>query len=196
MVRVGASILVAVVAPAAVFAAALTLLGVAAAVAAALGFMVLAMCWRWWTDRPVSGLLVLTLAVMSVRTGFTLATGNTFVYFIQPVFADGLVAVVFLGSLWTARPVVARIAPDFYPMDAATAARPAVRALFRRLTLMWGMVVIVKGGLTLWLLESQSTVGFVLIRSTAVIALTSLAAVVTVALSVVVGRREGMLATP
>jgi intracellular septation protein A len=183
-----------VVAPAAVFAGTLVLVNVYAAVVAALGFMCVAMCWRWATRRPVSGLLLLTLGIMTVRTGFTLATGNTFVYFVQPVFADSLVAAAFLGSLWTARPIVARIAPDFYPMDAALAARPAIRALFWRLTLMWGVVVLVKAGVTLWLLESQSTVNFVLIKSSAVIALTLLAAAATVALSVVVGRREGLLA--
>ena len=61
------------------------------------------MCWRWASGRPVSWLLVLTLGIMTVKTGFTLATGNTFVYFVQPVFTDALVATIFLGSLCTAR---------------------------------------------------------------------------------------------
>ena len=133
------------------------------------------------------------MVIMTVRTGFTLATGNTFVYFIQPVFADALVATVFLGSLWTARPIVARLSRDFYPMDDATAAQPAIRRLFRRLTLMWGLVVVAKASVTLWLLESQSTVDFVLIKNAAVITLTLLAVAVTVAMSVAVGRREGLL---
>jgi intracellular septation protein A len=194
VVRVAASLATAVVAPAAVFAGTLVLVNVYAAVATALGFVCAAMCWRWATRRPLSGLLLLTLGIMTVRTGFTLATGNTFVYFVQPVFADALVAAAFFGSLWTARPIVARIAPDFFPMDAALAARPAIRALFWRLTLMWGIVVLIKAGITLWLLESQSTVNFVLLKSSAVIALTLLAAAATITLSAIVGRREGLLA--
>ena len=82
---------------------------------------------------------------MTIRTGFTLATGNTFVYFVQPVFADAAVAAIFLGSLLSARPIVARLAPDFYPIDDALAARPRIRRLFRRLTLLWGLVIVAKG---------------------------------------------------
>ena len=79
------------------------------------------------------------------------------------------------------------------PMDDATAAQPGIRRLFRRLTLMWGLVVVAKASVTLWLLESQSTVDFVLIKNAVVIALTLLAVAATVAMSIAVGRREGLL---
>ncbi len=190
--RTVASLAVAVVAPAALFSATLLVFDVYVALVVALAWVAGAMCWRWGTGRPVSGLLMLTLGIMAVRTVFTLATGNTFVYFIQPVFADGAVAALFLASLLTATPIVARIAPDFYPVDAALAARPGVRQLFRRLTLLWGLVVAAKGGLTLWLLQSQPLVDFVLIKNGVIITLTCAAAGVTVALSAIVGRREGL----
>jgi hypothetical protein len=187
------SLVVAVVAPAVLFSATLVIFNVDAAVIAALVWIVVAMCWRWATGRPVSGLLLLTLGIMTIRTAFTLATGNTFVYFVQPVFADATVAAIFLGSLWTARPIVARLAPDFYPMDAALAARPRIRRLFRRLTLLWGLVIVIKGSVTLWLLVSLSTVDFVLIKSSAITTLTLVAAAATVGLSAIVGRQEGLL---
>jgi hypothetical protein len=191
--RVTVSLATAVVAPAVLFLTTLVIFNVAAAVIIALAWMAGAMCWRWATKRPVSGLLLLTLGIMTVRTVFTLASGNTFVYFVQPVFADFTVAAIFLGSLWTARPAIARLAPDFYPIDEALAARPGMRALFRRLTLMWGLVILVKGGVTLWLLVTLSTVSFVLIKSGAIITLTLTAAVATVVWSVIVGRQEGLL---
>jgi hypothetical protein len=171
----------------------LQLFNVATAVVVALAWMVGAMGWRYATSRPVSGLLLLILGILTVRTAFTLATGNSFVYFVQPVFADFAVAVIFLGSLWTSRPVIARLAPDFYPMSASVAARPEIRTLFHRLTLMWGLVILVKGGITLWLLETLSTANFVLIKGGAIITLTLTAAVVTVVWSVVVGRQQGLL---
>ena len=95
--RVAASLATAVVAPAVLFALTLVTLGVDEAVIVALVWMAAAMCWRWASGRPVSWLLVLTLGIMTVKTGFTLATGNTFVYFVQPVFTDAVVATVFLG---------------------------------------------------------------------------------------------------
>jgi hypothetical protein len=193
VVRVAISLATAVFAPALLLWAMLVLFNVATAVIVALAWMLGAMCWRWATKRPVSGLLLLTLGIMTIRTAFTLATGNTFIYFVQPVFADFAVAAIFLGSLRSTRPVIARLAPDFYPMDAGVAARPEIRALFRRLTLMWGLVILVKGSVTLWLLESLGTVNFVLIKGGAIITLTFTAAVVTVVWSVIVGRQEGLL---
>jgi intracellular septation protein A len=191
--RVAASLATAVVVPAVLFALTLVVLGVDEAVIVALAWMAAATCWRWAAGRPVSWLLVLTLSIMTIKTGFTLATGNTFVYFVQPVVADVVVATIFLGSLCTAHPVVARIAPDFYPVDGALASRPRIRRLFRRLTLMWGLVVVVKGGVTLWLLLSLSTLHFVLIKSSMVLILTLTAAAATVVLSASVGRQEGLL---
>jgi hypothetical protein len=193
LTRVAVSLATAVFAPAALLWATLVIFNVATAVIVALAWMVGAMCWRWATGRAVSGLLLLTLGIMTVRTAFTLVTGNTFIYFLQPVFADFAVAAIFLGSLWSARPVIARLAPDFYPMDAAVAARPEMRKLFRRLTLMWGLVILVKGSVTLWLLETLGTINFVLIKGGTIITLTLTAAVVTIVWSVIVGRQEGLL---
>ena len=191
--RVAVSVATAVVAPTALFAATLMTFNIDTAVLAALTWMAGAMCWRWTAKRPVSALLLLALGIMTIKTGVTLATGNTFIYFVQPVFVDLLVSAVFLGSLWSARPIVARLAPDFYPMSAAVAASPAVRGLFRRLTLLWGLVILVKAIVTFWLLTSLSTVDFVLIKGGVILTLTLTAVTVTVVWSVVVGRQEGLL---
>jgi hypothetical protein len=192
-VRVAASLATAVFVPAVLLWATLVLVNVAAAVIVVLVWMVGAVALRRVCGKPVSGLLMLTLTVMAIRTAFTLATGNTFIYFIQPVFADLTVAALFLGSLATTRPVIARLAPDFYPMSSEAAARPEVRALFSRLTLMWGVVILAKATITYWLLETLSTVNFVLIKGGAVITLTLTAVLVTLMWSVVVGRQQGLL---
>jgi len=185
--------MIAVIVPGALFWATLVFTNVFAAVIVALAWMTATTCWRWVTGRSVPRLLLLTFAIMAVRTGFTLITGNTFVYFVQPVFADATVAAVFLGSLLTTRPLVARLAPDFYPIDAALTARPGIQRLFRRLTLLWGLVVVTKGTTTLWLLLSQSTVDFVLFKSAAIIGVTLLGVAATITLSAITGRQEGLL---
>ena len=191
--RVAMSLATAVVAPAAVFAATMAVLNLVAAVVAGGLWMIGAMCWRWATRRPVSSLLLLALALMLVRTAVMLATANRFVYFVQPVVVDAVIAAIFLGSLWSARPAAARLAPDFYPLDAAMADQPGIRGLFRRLTMLWGLVMLAKGIVTLWLLQSLSTMNFVLIKSGTIFALTLLATTATVAWSVVVARQEGLL---
>jgi hypothetical protein len=192
--RLAVNLWVACVVPAVLFYVALVTINITAAVVLALVWTYGAIAWRWATKRPMSGLLILTVSIMTIRTIFTLATGDTFVYFFQPIVSDGVVAAVFLVSLVTARPVVARLAADFYPMDHHVARRPRIRRLFWHLTLLWALVSLAKGGLGLWLLESQSLVNFVLIKNIMVIALTLLAVVITVWASIRVGREEGLLA--
>ena len=194
MRRLTVSLSVACVVPAMMFYAVLVTINVAAAVIAALTWTYAATAWRRLTSRPVSGLLVLTMVLLTIRTVITLSTGNTFIYFFQPVVSDGVVAVIFLASLATATPVVGRLAADFYPMDRDVAARPRIRRLFWHLTLLWALVGLVKGGVGFWLLQSQSLVDFVLIKNILVICVTALAVAVTIWASTYVARREGLIA--
>jgi len=193
--RVAVSLATAVVAPAILFATVVVLANVDTAMIVALAWLVGAISWRAATGRTVSGLLLLTLAIMSVKTTIAFATGSTFIYFVQPVLVDVVVATVFLGSLRSDRPLVSRLAPDFCPMDDALTARPRIRRLFRRLTLMWGLVILVKGTVTLWLLLSLSTVDFVLIKSGTILSLTLTTTAATILWSVIVCRQEGLLGT-
>jgi len=191
--RVTTSLANAVLVPAVLFAAMAVLVNVTTAMIVALAWMVGAVSWRGATGRAVSGLLVLTLGIMALKTAVALATGNTFIYFAQPVLVDAAVATLFLSSLWSDRPFVSRLAPDFCPLDATLAARPGIRRLFRGLTLMWGLVILVKGVVTLTLLLSLPTVDFIVIKSGTIIALTLTATVATVVWCLIVGRREELL---
>jgi hypothetical protein len=191
--RLASSLFVAVVVPATLFYVLLVTVGMTTAIVAALVWTYAAIGWRHFAGMGVSGLLLIMATVLTIRTVFTLSTGNTFVYFLQPLVSDGAIALLFLASLATTRPVVARVAADFYPMDGQLAALPRVRRLFRRLTLMWGSVCLLKGLVGLWLLLSLSAANFVLIKSISMITMTGLAVAVTVWGGTVVLRKERML---
>ena len=191
--RVAASLFVACVVPATVFYASFRLYGVWFAIFAALTWSYGAIVWRAVTGRRTSGLLVLTASVMTVRTLVALLTDSTFLYFLQPIITDAAIGTVFLASAMTARPMVARLAGDFYPMDDELACRPGVRSLFRNLTLMWAGLAIAKAGFTLWLLLSQSVETFVLVKSVSMLSINASAVAATIGLAVLVGRREGLL---
>lgn len=191
--HVALSLLTANVIPAALFYVCLVTIGTWAALVAALAWCYGAVTWRMATRRRTSGLLVLTVGVLTVRTAFALASGDTFLYFVQPVVTDALVAVVFLVSLATARPVVARLAADFYPMDEDVAKRPRVQQLFWRLTLLWAAVCLGKAVISLWLLQSQSVATFVLAKNISLLVLTGLAVTATVLAATAVARKEGLL---
>jgi hypothetical protein len=187
------SLLTANIIPAVLFYVCLVNVGVWAALVAALVWCYGVVSWRIVTRRRASGLLMLTVSVLTVRTIVALASGDTFLYFLQPVLSDIVVATAFLVSLATARPVVARLAADFYPMSDDLARRPRVQQLFWRLTLLWALVCIGKAGISFWLLQTQSVAAFVLTKNLALLTLTALATVATVAAATAVARKEGLL---
>jgi hypothetical protein len=191
--RVGLSLLVACVIPAVVFYSVFAAAGVWVAILAALGWSYGAIAWRALTGRRTSGLLILTAIVMTGRTVIALATDSTFLYFLQPIISDGVVGTTFLLSLATARPLVARLAGDFYPMDHELSMRPRIRRLFWQLTMMWAVLCLGKAAMTMWLLQSTSLETFVLVKSITMLSINALAVGATIGFAVIVARKEGML---
>jgi intracellular septation protein A len=191
--RVSLSLLIACVIPAVLFYTTFALRGVWTAIIVALVWSYGAIGFRAVTRRRTSGLLLLTALLITARTTLALLTDSTFVYFLQPIVSDGIVATAFLLSLVTARPMVARLAGDFYPMDHELAMRPRVRRLFRHLTVLWALLGLGKATLTLWLLQSTSLATFVLVKSVTVLAVNLTAAAATIALAAWVARQEGLM---
>ncbi len=191
--RVSLSLLVACVIPAVLFYVTLVTLNVWAALVAALAWTYSAIGWRMATRRRMSGLLFLTVGVMTIRTAVAVGSGDTFLYFLQPIITDAFVSSLFFISLASARPLVARLASDFYPMDRDLAQRPRIQRLFWRLTLMWALLCLGKAAMTLWLLQSQSLETFVLFKSVSILSLNALAVATTICAAVLVARKEGLL---
>jgi hypothetical protein len=191
--HLGLSLLWANVVPAALFYVCFAAGNIWAALVAALVWCYGAMAWRVRTPRRTSGLLWLTAVGLTAKTALTMATGNTFLYFAQPALNDAAVAMLFLASLVTARPVVARLASDFYPMTEDVARRPRVQRLFWQLTLLWAVVCLVKAAATLWLLESMPLVTFVAVKSVLTPAVAMVGVAATIVIAFRVARHEGLL---
>jgi hypothetical protein len=187
------SLLMANVIPAALFYLCLRAGNVWTALIAALVWCYGAMAWRAGTRRPASGLLIVTVVGLTAKSALAFASGSTFLYFLQPAINDAVVALLFMVSLLTARPIVARLAADFYPMTAEIACRPRIQRLFWHLTLLWATVCLIKCAVTLWLLEALPTVTFVAVKSVSILAVILLGTVVTVYSAFRVARSEGLL---
>ena len=194
--RVSMSLLVAVVVPAVAFYAVFAFAGVWSAIVAALVWSYGAIVWRALTGRRTSGLLILAALLLTGRTLLSVVADSAWLYFLQPVISDGVVALLFLLSLTSARPMVARLAGDFYPMDHELAMRPRIQRLFRNLTVLWAVLGLAKASMTLWLLQSQTLETFVLVKSVSVLTINVLAAALTIGLAAVVARKEGLLGPP
>jgi intracellular septation protein A len=191
--RIFTSMLVACFIPAALFYGCFAVGGVWAAILAVLAWAYGALAWRYLTGRRTSGLLILTALVITGRTVVALVADSTFLYFLQPIITDTVVGVTFLLSLASARPLVARLAGDFYPMDRELHLRPRIQRLFKGLTVMWATLCLGKAVTMFWLLESASLETFVTVQTISVPSLNALAAAATLGAAVLVGRKEGLL---
>jgi hypothetical protein len=191
--RVGLNLLVACVIPGIVFYEMFVTFGVWPAIVASLVWSYGAISIRALTGRRASGMLLLTAGVLTLRTIVALAAHSTFIYFLQPVLTDLLIGTAFLASVLTARPVVARLAGDFYPVTDELHARPAMQKLFRRLTLLWASALLAKAAVVFTLLVSQPLGTFVLAKSILVPVTNASCIVLTVVAATAVARHEGLL---
>jgi hypothetical protein len=151
------------------------------------------MAWRLTSGRKASGLLMLTMLGLTAKTAFALLSGSTFVYFMQPAVTDSLIAAMFLASLTTSRPIVSRLACDFYPMSSDVANRPRIQRLFWNLTLFWAIVCFAKSIVTIWLFESFPLVTFVALKGISILAIIAAGTAITVAVAFRVAKAEGLL---
>src|SRR6476620_7558790 len=80
--------------------------GLTAAFVAAAGWSYAAVARRLVSRRPVPALLVLSCLGITLRTALYLASGSTFVYFVQPILRTGLTALVLGASVVIGRPLI------------------------------------------------------------------------------------------
>lgn len=179
--------------PSVLFYVSLQLWGVWAALIAALLWCYGLAGWRVATGRRTSALLWLAALGLTTKTAFAFASGSTLFYVLQPVLSDLAMAVVFAASLWGAKPVASRLAGDFYPMDEDLHARPRIRTLFRRLTLMWAAIWGCKAALALWWMNAISVNSYLGVKNLVVPLAAISGATISVLLSVRVARHEGLL---
>jgi hypothetical protein len=134
----------------------------------ALGWALLGIGRRVVTGRQVSGMLLLAALALSARTALAGITGNTDLYFIQPALGDAVVGLGFLGSLLTGGSLIQRLAQDVVPIEGFIG-RPGVRQFFNRITLLWGLVLLLHAGWSIWLLLNSSVETYVMARPAAAI---------------------------
>ena len=194
--RCGPHVIEATVIPAVLFYGCLVAGGLGAAYVAALGWSYAALVHRLLRRRPVPPILVLGIIGITVRTLVAVVSRSSFVYFFQPVLGTVAMGCVFLISLRVGRPLIGRLAGEFWPMTPEVASRPAILRLFRRLTLLWAAVNLASAALTMTLLVSLPLGAFLAVKQLSGFAVTAGAVFLTVSLSLSTARREGLAFVP
>jgi len=147
---------------------------------------------RLLSHRRVTGILVLAVVGLTVRTIVGLLSG-TFIYFLQPILTTLVLSGVFLVSMLIGRPVVARLADDFCPLAPEIASRPSVVRLFSMLTLLWAGVHLLTAATTFGLLVSLPTATFVVLKTAVSLGITVGAVALTISESIRIARSENLV---
>jgi intracellular septation protein A len=152
------------VVPALLFLLAQHFLGLAAGIVVAFLWTGVGITWRAMKGRRIPGLIVLRGATLTARSALGLLSGSAFVYFFQPVVGTACLAGVFLVSVIRGRPLAGRFAGDFCKLPDDVLADHRVHHFFRRASFAWAMVGFANATVTLWLLHSQATSTYILVK--------------------------------
>ena len=174
-----------VVIPFGLFLLALKYWGIVPAIVAGLGWEAIAMTRRVRSGEGVPGFMIVGAAMLVTRSALALATGSTFVYFAQPILGAALVAIAFALSVIIGRPLARRFAGDYCDIPEHVDSDERVHSFMVRCSIMWAVVGFLNTGITIWLLLSQSTSTYVMIKTPLSVFVT----VGTIAISVVWFRR-------
>jgi intracellular septation protein A len=155
------------VVPAILFLATRQVAGLVAAIAVALSWSVGAITVRKMRGQRIPGMVVLGAVTLLVRSALGAVTGSAFWYFLQPSIGTIGLASAFIVSVSFDRPLVRKFAGDFCALPSHVERDVRVHRFFRHCSLMWGVVGLFNAALTIWLLLTQGTVAFVVLKNVA-----------------------------
>jgi len=155
------------VVPLALFAVTRHMAGVGTAALVGLGWAVLLTARHIASTRKVPGIVLIALCLATARAAATVTTGSAFVYFLQPTLGTFLLAGVFAASVPLRRPLAAKLAEDFCALPPHVLKRPGLRRFFMRISLLWAIVQLINGSLSLALMFSGHIDTLVLAKSIA-----------------------------
>jgi hypothetical protein len=148
--------------PLAVFFAGWKLIGLGAGVGLAALFGLAVFVHERRRGQP--GVLVrVSLVLVAIRALVGLSSGSASVYLAQEIGIDALLAATFLGTLAAGRPLVALIAPEFYPFTPEMRESPEFRSTMVTISAAWGCYFLIRGLVRLGALLTLSTDRYVLV---------------------------------
>jgi hypothetical protein len=154
-----------VIAPVAVFYAALMLLGLNGALVAAVAWVYGGIVYRYVRGHPVSGMLLLAAVGVTVRAGLAAATHSAVIYFLQPTLGTLCVSLAVLASVPLGKPLAMKLAKDMAPIPDAFYKHARVHQFFLRISLLWSAVLLANVGVSLWMLFNESISMYLWIRT-------------------------------
>jgi MFS family permease len=131
-----------------------------------LGATILAVVAYWWERRHArsgfAAAIGLSIAGMQALVG--LASGSPIAYFAPPIIANALYGFAFLASVAVGRPLAGIFARETYPFPPEVRASMTFRRVFSRVSLIWGVYLLLRSAVRLLALSWRSVDLFVLVN--------------------------------
>lgn len=177
-------LLEAVVAPMAVFYAAMVVLGLQWALFLTCAWVYVGVAWRLIRRIPVPATMYLAAAAITLRTLIGLWTGTWMWYFIQPELGTICISIAFLASVRLNKPLVEKLTLDYIHLPNAVLKHERVRRFFARVTLLWAFVLLANSSLSITLAVYESLAGslagYMILRTSAVAVISGLAIAISI----------------
>lgn len=132
--------------------------GLNMALLAALGWSFFAILVRLVSGVRPPTLLLAATGISVLKVGITYLSNSATTYFVQPTLVTFVFALALLGSLAWKRPLIQRLADDFCPLPLHVTDSLHIQRFFRRVSVLWGVVLLVNASSTLSLLLTSGTV--------------------------------------
>jgi hypothetical protein len=146
------AIAVATLIPLALFYVVLAAGGVLWAIATSIVYAYGVAAYQFLRRRRVSGMLLMTVFMATVKGVAAVLSGHIMVYFAVPVVETAGFGLMFAATMFTSEPLVVRLARDLVPHAADGLARR--QALTKHLSLVWTVTYLASGATTLLLLTT------------------------------------------
>ena len=146
------AVLVATLIPLALFYLALSAGSVLWAISISVAYAYGVAGYQYLRRRRVSGMLLVTVFMATVRAVTAVVSGHAVMYFAIPVVETAGFGLMFLATMFSSEPLVVRLARDLVPGAADGLA--ARRSLIRSLSLVWTITYLGSGATTLVLLTT------------------------------------------
>ena len=131
-----------------------------------LGATVLALVAYGWERRQArSGFAAaIGLSIAAIQAVAGLASGSPIAYFAPPVIANALYGLAFLVSIALGRPLAGVFARETYPFPPEVRVSATFRQVFSRISLVWGVYLLLRSAIRLLALSWRNVDLFILIN--------------------------------
>ena len=116
----------------------------------------------------------MSLGIVLIQAVVGLIADSERVYLAQPVLINGVFGLAFVVSVALGRPLAAQFASDFYPFPDEVRSSITFRRAFGRISLAWGIYLLVRSAMRLSALSESSVEAFLVVNFATGVPLTAL----------------------